>query len=132
MPDTDPNNEGPEVTDRPSDDTRMGRPAANTRQYLQRASEQPELVREERAHLIELLSTAGSSAPDLRELERRADVSGALAKLARHYPTSLEKFLPALAEELRKETGRELSDEESENLTTSRTIRLGVLERSAE
>lgn len=123
MPDTDSNNEGSEVADRPFDDTRPDRPAAEARQYLQRASEQPEGVREERARLIELLSPKGSSASAQRELERRAAASGALAKLARDDPTSLEKFLPALVEELRKETGRELSDEESKTLSASRTIR---------
>lgn len=120
MPDTDPD-DGSEVADRPSDDTRADRPAAEAKRYLRRAAEQPEDAHRVQARLIELLSAEKSTGRN--ELERRAAASGALAKLAHNSPASLEAFLPELVEELRRETDREMSDGDPESRVISRTVR---------
>jgi hypothetical protein len=123
MTDPDPDNDDSEFPDRPSDDSRLDRPTAEAKRYLGRVAEQPNEVREEQARIIELLSTGGSSTANREMLERRAAASCTLAKLARDDPPSLEDSLPTLIEELRSETGRELSADRSENRAASRTIR---------
>jgi hypothetical protein len=123
MTDTDPDNDGTEDPDRPSDDSLIDRPTAEAKRYLRRVADQPNDVREEQARIIELLSTGDSSASNREKLERRATASCTLAKLAREVPSSVADSLPTLVEELRIETGRELSAGRPETRAGSRRTR---------
>lgn len=123
MSDPDPEQDGPDNPDEPSSDPRSDRATAEARRYLRRAAEDPADVREERARVVELLSTTGSSTSTRDALERRVAASGTLAMLASDAPRSLEDSLPAVTDELREETRRGDSGEPSENRTASRTVR---------
>lgn len=123
---SDPHDGGSEPPDGPSADRGIDRSVAEAKRYLERADAPPEGVRQERARVVELLTAPRSTRPS--ELDKRVTASGALARLARVDPASLQEFLPALVEELRRETDSAVSCAAREHRVQSRTIRANLVE----
>lgn len=111
------------LPDESSTDRAGARLTAEAYQYLKIATERPDRTIDDHDRVIELLSMEVPSESVARELERRAAASGALAAIARDNPARLAGRFSVLADELRLELDRTITDEDSELRDRSRAIR---------
>ena len=122
----DPTDDDSEAPDRPTSGTGTDRHLAEAERCFERAKAHPEAVRQERERIIELLSAQQTAGRE--EFQQRVAASGALARVARENPASLEEFLPVLVDELRRVTDAGGSHDVSENLEPVRTVRANLVE----
>lgn len=122
----DPTDGGSGPPDRPSQDTEIDRRVAETERYFERAKARPEAVRQELERIVELLSAQQSTGRE--ESQHRVAATGALVRLARKNPASLDEFLPLLVDELRRETDSGGSHDGSENREPASTVRANLVE----
>lgn len=122
----DPTDDGSGPPDRPATDSEIDRHVAGAERYFERAKAHPEAIRQDQERSIELLSAQQSIGRE--DFQNRVAASGALARLARENPASLEVFLPVLADELRRETDSGGSHDASETQEPVRTVRANLVE----
>ena len=121
-----PMDDGSWLPNRTATETGIDRHVAEAERHPERADEGPKAARQERERIIELLAARRSTGRE--ELQRRRTTSGALARLAREDPASVEEFLSVLVDELRRETESGVSHEATEDRERSRTVRANLVE----
>lgn len=129
----DPADDGSGLPDQSATGTTSDRPVPQADRITGQTLERMEDCDRARERIIELLTARNSTGRN--ELERRAVASDTLAKLAREDPTTLDEFLPVLAEqlrlaaeELRREADCGASSEAPDTRVALRSIRANLVE----